>query len=92
MRLPRFQFTTRSLMVVVAIVALGLGYGVLRGRQTSLLRTSEVYGDLYIFSGKQNHGITPPARRAHLLMLKEKYRRAARYPWLSVEPDPPERE
>ena len=32
------------------------------------------------------------ARAAHHAALRSKYERAARYPWLPVEPDPPEPE
>jgi hypothetical protein len=35
---------------------------------------------------------TPAEEIAHQTAMPEKYRRAARYPWLPVEPDPPEPE
>ena len=106
MRLPRFRFrfTVRRLMVAVAIVAVVIGIGVevarRRGRYTRLARQHAVVRDeLHKFLM-----IVPPSasveffgdRKAIAALvgyhgrMKEKYERAARDPWLPVEPDPPE--
>jgi hypothetical protein len=65
------------MMVVVAVVALALGSAIwgLRMRRLVLVREDAEYSR---------------RRAAHYASLKRNYERAARYPWLSVETDPPE--
>ena len=95
MRLPRF--TTRRLMVLVAVVALAFeAERLLRWRAHCLMK-AEVHADRAndFISGLTEvcfENETPGMRgrlQRHWTALAEKYRRAARYPWLPVAPDPP---
>jgi hypothetical protein len=85
MRLTRM--TTRRWMVAVAVVAIFFGLAE-RSR-----RFSEI-ADLH--DGQSEASVTTPEERNRLTRwnaynraMCRKYRRAARYPWLPVEPDPP---
>lgn len=83
MRLPRFRFTVRGLMIAVATFAAALG--VLAERRAGFLRIA------------QGHGAArrPLIPMCNILdtwwhgEMEQKYERAARSPWLPVAPDPP---
>jgi hypothetical protein len=88
MRLPRM--TTRRWMIAVATVGLAMGLlAAFRQRAEGFARLSEAHlraaADLH---PPRKHGRIP--RADWHALLGEKYRQAARYPWLPVEPDPPE--
>jgi hypothetical protein len=95
MRLPRLRFTVRRMMVAVAVVGILLGtMTVRRGHslrlatyhQGQVKRLYDQYGEAENFFGRASGGILWHSE------LQWKYERAARYPWLPVEPDPPEPE
>jgi hypothetical protein len=88
MRLPRM--TTRRWMIAVAILAFLFGMAD-RSRRFSAI------ADLY--DGHSEASVKTPDERRRLALWNaynravcRKYRRAARHPWLPVEPDPPEPE
>ena len=86
MRLPRF--TTRRLMVLVAIAGVVLGAGQELRRRSSRYRAiaiAHLPNSRHIFG---NRWETSPQLDYHDAMF-EKYDRLARYPWLPVPPDPP---
>jgi hypothetical protein len=103
MRLPRM--TTRRLMAAVAYLAIPLAFLIAMDRRvTRFVRAAEYHKEQVALLGRlgrEEHlgggsvrGIAPPpkairAREYHSRMA-ENYRHAARYPWLPVEPDPPE--
>jgi hypothetical protein len=98
MPVPRARFTVRRLMVAVAIIALALGVycwtTLLRDRAARCRRLAvgyEIDEQLY---GDPRIGPPDPAARAvivrHVAGLRRKYDRAARYPWLPIERDPPD--
>ncbi len=105
MRIPRVRFTVRGLMALVALVCLALGFALyLREKSATLsvgyavradrhwhrmydLRMYDLSMALYPGAGS---GTASAARIAHHKAMEAKYRRAARYPWLPVVPDPPE--
>lgn len=102
MRHPRFRI--RTMMIVVAAVATGTAgwrwSTVMVQRRERYLKTAEYYqATVNCF----DHGFwfprdDPADERyqnfkkpfAHYTGLVSKYRRAARYPWRSIEPDPPD--
>ena len=95
MRISRFQFTVRRLMVVVAIVALIVCVPIERHRRFSRLAR---FHDIESWKGAEEMPPPRPGTTAirlteigwwHLKM-QEKYEFAARNPWLPVAPDPPE--
>jgi hypothetical protein len=98
MQFPRM--TTRRWMVAVAVVALLLGgiVGVYRLRR---------WHDGFVYRAQWHSRIVvtlrtrwrvapndpvPPRLIVYYRSLASKYQHAARYPWLPVEPDPPEPE
>jgi hypothetical protein len=96
MRLPRM--TTRRWMIAVVLAALLLGavrllmlsaaYRTKAGRyQLELLGTTPI---LMGPNGSHSRGYRPSARTRWAEKMGEKYLRASRFPWLPVEPDPPE--
>jgi hypothetical protein len=102
MQWPRVQFTVRRMMVVVAIAGVLLWPTRWLGTRVRAYRWMVDYHAAkmakYLVPGPPG---TPPdlvdsrgevlsveRDRWHAEMWAE-YRRAARYPWLSVEPDPP---
>ncbi len=97
MRLPRM--TTRRWMVVVALVGLLMGGAIggirLKQRHDYFLSWARYHS---AFEGYRRnvaqHDHDPVLARMidHNAMMARKYREAARYPWLPVEPDPPEPE
>jgi hypothetical protein len=91
MRWPRPRFSVRWLMVAVAVVALASGGWHLWELRRSHLRTAlkhEVLSSL-LREGHADIG-RDPGRSDHHEALRNKYERAARHPWLPVEPDPSE--
>src|SRR4051812_32035732 len=98
MRVPRVRFTVRRMMVAVAILAL-LSW--VETRRTRFQDLSAKYARLEVTSS-MFHGSVPDgdylerrmkalaARRTYYAGLVRKYRRAERFPWLPVAPDPPE--
>jgi hypothetical protein len=101
MRRPRFSL--RLAMALVAVVASGLGsYVGIESRRLTLLGLAEAHRSQMIaweevgpseasrkrfdLAGRE---VSLKAHRWHEVLAK-KYERAARYPWLPVEPDPPE--
>ena len=98
MRLRRIRMTTRRWMIVVAVVGLLLGgiVGVYRLRQRHDALVYRVWWHRTIVATLKARGRASPNDPAtpRLLVYHEslahKYQHAARYPWLPVEPDPPE--
>jgi hypothetical protein len=93
MKLPRPRFTIRRLMVAVAIAAFAFGGWQMRQRREHRLRLAlkhEVLSALL----RDGHADTSrdPERADRHKALHIKYEHAARYPWLPIEPDPPEPE
>lgn len=95
MRMPRFRFTMRGLMIAVAVV--GVLIWIVWDRAGAKYReTAYLYRTL---ADKQWTG--PPLTeeqasvrqrrfQEYTAEMARKYERAARYPWLPVEPDTPE--
>jgi hypothetical protein len=94
MRLPRppYRFRLRSLLILVALVAIGLG-----GMRWTSRRASE-FGRLaldYRDSAKMSEVAFATGNRrlgpiaVYQRKLQRKYEYAAAYPWLPVAPDPP---
>jgi hypothetical protein len=87
MRLPRI--TTRRWMITVAVVALLL---YLERRR----RSFESLAAFRLWPGVASTRHNPNLRLKKITLwhwdLARKYRYAAQYPWLPVEPDPPEPE
>src|SRR4051794_12586724 len=52
-------------------------------------RRGRHYGWVRYDEGRRVWRLVSRARKDHEATLKEKYERAARYPWLPVRPDPP---
>ena len=99
MRMPRFRFTVRRMMVAVAIVAMLLGAWAALARRTANLRQvalehGQKAGRLEIETVTSAISQGEAARRMEIVhwhdAMSAKYERAARYPWLTVAPDPPE--
>jgi hypothetical protein len=92
MRLPRM--TTRRWMIAVAIVGLILG-AVSTHRSFRLWNTADAHWERSLSFRVVGTNQHPDLSRRHRryeyhLWLAVKYAEAARYPWLPVEPDPPE--
>jgi hypothetical protein len=97
MRLPRVQFTLRHMMVALAVVALICWAGRLlllsaiyhaRAREFSIALMTETP----IWMGPKERLRVYPAPSPRVRWAREmghKYERAARCPWLPVEPDSP---
>jgi hypothetical protein len=97
MRLPRVRFTVRRLMVAVAVVGVMLGaWGWLERRRARFEERMQFWYHQVehpAYSDPKWHGsVTLSPRDKLRARLAEKYRRAARYPFLPVAPDPPEPE
>jgi hypothetical protein len=100
MKLPRF--TVRWLMVAVAIVGIVLGPLVYLGRRSSRFRQiswvhERAMTDGAIEAARLKRRGDPRSKLAYARAdyhqaLWLKYFRAARHPWLPIEPDPPEPE
>src|SRR5262249_55578805 len=104
MRLPRVRFTLRSMMVAMAVLAavLWVAERKLRFRRLAEYHSLRSEADiiccvmLVTDDGKQTSLVesatgtpTTLTRRDWHRVLRKKYERAARSPWLSVAPDPP---
>ena len=82
------RFTVRRLMVAVAIVALLSGMERLRQRSVAFSSMANYHViKNSCWAGKYAKDYEKGA--AYHSLMWQKYDRAARYPWLSVEPDPP---
>jgi hypothetical protein len=90
------------MMVVVAVVPLLLGVVAILRRRTHFQRLADYHADA-ARQLRSSHGsairpsgayvhipLTPPSLADYHEDLAGKYQRAAGYPWLPVEPDPPE--
>ena len=90
MRLPRM--TTRWWMVAVVGVFLTVARSVYLQRQLALRQRAAYHEKIERLVTDTSAAQVPvnAAIRDRHARLKEKYWRAARYPWLPVEPDPPE--
>lgn len=106
MRILRIRFTLRRMIVVVAIVAVSLGLGGMWMRHERYLGLAQGYSlqeqvardhqDLIQVTKMDRRGKVLldafPRKRVHYARMRAKYEHAARHPWLSVAPDPPEPE
>jgi hypothetical protein len=103
MRLHRLWFTVRRLMLVVALAAVSV-WGVKMWRVSrEYARRAQSYKDSeWLEKGILVHRVAQgelagyhallsqhKQRAAYYAAQARKYERAARYPWLPVEPDPP---
>lgn len=87
MKLPKV--TTRHLLILAALVALGLGFrGWMHRRGDYFSAETTRYAKACLMEGPQLGG--DARRRAYYWEMARKYERAARNPWLPVFPDPPE--
>jgi hypothetical protein len=104
-RLPRVRFTVQRMIIAVAIV--GTGLGLIERRLRALARAehhlSQVVSQGWACSRDGSYrfyvdgqGMPATARQVRNSAwhheLYSKYRLAANYPWLPIEPDPPEPE
>ncbi len=105
MRWPRVRFRVRSMMVVVAIVALSMWarfqVEARRNHFSQLVRSffeKRVAASAFAYSGPggavmerlaKADGERRAEASAYYTGLIQKYERATRYPWLPVAPDPP---
>ena len=103
MRLPRVRFTVRRMMVAVAVVAVAAliqGGEFLRRRSHDYAARADNYAVELTLGGAEEpwppitaEEIISEQRKAERLRyysaMEQKYRHAARRPWLPVEPDPP---
>ena len=83
MRMPRFRFTVRGMMVTVAIAAGVIGAEAMR-------RTSAARSELARRYRLRLRVIASPVGNERFEGLARKYEDAARYPWLPVPPEPPD--
>jgi hypothetical protein len=102
MRVPRVRFTIARTMVVVAVIAVLLGAVAMLRRRAYLRKLADYHaeaarhirfdhGSIIRPDGAYVHiAVAPPRLADYHEDLAGKYERAARYPWLPVEPDPPE--
>jgi hypothetical protein len=100
MRLPRFRFTMRRLMVVVLALSLTFGMAVMLLRRAEYRRQAISWEGIARLAKDDLDGHGPGVqlgvdpKESRLLFtyydsLRQKYEYAASHPWLSVEPDPP---
>lgn len=96
MRPPRFRI--RMLMIAVAAVAFALGMRSLKERRDERLARRDSYfirvrRHRIIKQDSENFGRPLHPYWQHRLdyfeAMERKWERAARYPWLSIPPDPP---
>jgi hypothetical protein len=98
MRLLRARFTLRQMMAVVAVVGVALWAGRMLWLSAGYREKARRYplgllGATPILMGPHgvhSLGYRRPDRVRWEEAMAENYLRAARYPWLPVEPDPPE--
>ncbi len=92
MRLPRAKVTVRRMMIAVAVIALVQWVVSMRQRSAIYHQRAEAYAWLAgdkAFSGSLADLLAERECDKWAREMEKKYRRAARYPWLSVEPDTP---
>lgn len=91
MKLPRVRFSVRRMMIAVALVAVVLGLMV---RRANFLREKsrwDSFISMRIYSvGSSGARYFDKVNVDKAIILRDKYERAARYPWLPVAPDPKE--
>ncbi len=87
MRLPRVRFTLRRMMIAVAILAISMAAAL---RWFDLHSRARAYAFWAAVSPMNIKGPKGERMAMHYDLLRLKYERAARYPWLPVAPDPPE--
>jgi hypothetical protein len=97
MRLPRI--TIRRMMIVVALAGIALGLWTIKRRQEEFRELAGRHGyfagmmglDAWESreAGDHQRALNREEKQAIHQRLQIKYARAARYPWLPVEPDPP---
>src|SRR5262245_48929852 len=96
----RIRFTVRRLMALVAIAGLALAVAIMVKRSTEFLalaeeqaeaeQTSLAYADDAGGEGGDPQRVARGEQMAaYHRKLRMKYERAAWYPWMQVEPDPP---
>jgi hypothetical protein len=95
MRMPHVRFTMRLLMIAVAILASLFWVERLRRLSQEYRSIAEEHGwAVFGASEYAPHNAADAAKSKRIIdryrSLQEKYERAARHPWLPVEPDPPE--
>jgi hypothetical protein len=95
MRLPRFRFTVRLLLILVTLVALGLGLDGWMVRRSARFRRlvdhHALVGGQSVEWGPGHCGMAVSTPRSlYHWELVAKYQHAARYPWFPVESDLPE--
>ncbi len=101
MRLPRVQFAIGWMMVAVAIIALLLGSVAIPRRRAFLQGLADYHAERARIT-RNSHGsiirpdgvyvhvpLAPPRLADYREAMAAKYERAARSPWLPVDPDPP---
>jgi hypothetical protein len=103
MKLPSPRFTVRRLMIAVAVVGLLAGIGKNLSRRS--MRFKEIAqghrDETHVFRcgmvniDELDSRVREAFRQEDIRVdfharMAEKYERAARYPWLPVEPDPPD--
>jgi hypothetical protein len=82
--------TTGHLLILIAWAAVASYAAYLVRRSEALRAEAERHHAAWISHFDSNSPIPSKAHYHHA--MKWKYRHAARYPWLPVEPDPPEPE
>jgi hypothetical protein len=101
MWIPRLRFTMRRMMAAVAVVALGLA--VVRWKRSmdalsanyqhrALSHRVKVADDHFLMLRSPDDSREDKwldRRKAYRSAMAEKWNRAALFPWLPVEPDPP---
>jgi hypothetical protein len=103
MKLSRVRFTVRRIMVAVVVVGVLLWTTLWLGKRVQAYFYMADYHSARMWTapfggaaGAASRGLdsrgelTSAERDRWHTALAAKYLRAARYPWLSVEPDPPE--
>jgi hypothetical protein len=94
--MPRVRFTVRRLMIAVAIFALVLGGLVARGRHLRHVgdeferKGRKLYLEYRRGDWIEKSTVAENRWLAYYLRMRDKYRKAARRPWLRVDPVPPE--
>jgi hypothetical protein len=97
MKLPRVRLTLRRMMIAVALAAIGCWIVADIERRSHFRRlaeyhSSKMYPDIACNAGGlyiEGEGIVSQDRVLWHRALHDKYERAVRRPWLSVEPDLP---
>jgi hypothetical protein len=88
MKPSRVQFTLRRLMIGIALATVAVEAGLIGCRVVSRLDRAYDH-DRHLNSGRSFKYDSTDLIQWHERM-RLKYENAARYPWLPVEPDPPE--